>query len=461
LGGAVYAIPLPSAAAHDGGAAWTADGAQVAFFRADTIFVAATGGGRTRRIAAGPGGYSLAWSPDGGTLAWVWGGGYFLTEGSVWGGSAIWVVSAGGGIPRKVAEDNHLNQSPVWLDASHLLFVSDRDGQRAVYEVEVGPDGARGEPRIVPGLVEPHTISYSIAARKLAYAKYHRQGNVFAYPLGRSTPVLMRDGRPVTSGDQRIEWPEVSPDRKWLAYAGDLRGRPDVYKMALTGGPAALLTSGLAGGDYPRWSPDGREIAFYTSYGIGPHQIMVVPASGGAAVAVTNLPGGAVFPAWSPNGLQIAFQVEPPGTSNIWVVSRDSIGGPWHQPVRLSDAACWVPEWAPDGTAIACRGGRGGLRFISLRDGHAANSDLLISNHLTPLGVPRYSRDGRTIYYFAADQSGRRGIWALPVAGGRARLVIAEGGQRYGVSATSESTSELYLAVQTDESDIWVAKLKY
>jgi Tol biopolymer transport system component len=368
-------------------------------------------------------------------------------------------VDTDGGEPQRVTTREALNVSPAWLDARHLLFVSDRDVQRAVYVVEVGAHGTRGEPQIVPGLADPHSISYSIGARRLAYAKFSPRGNIWAYPLGGSAPLSIRDGRPVTTGNQVISSNDLSPDGKWIAYGGNLRGHSDLYKMPLGGGQPVPLTSGPTGGGVPRWSPDGSEVAFQVS-----GQIMVMPAAGGPPVALTSDTGfGAAYPSWSPNGLRIAFHSARSGQTMIWLASRDSVGGPWHEAVEFSDSACAVPTWAPDGSTLACVGGPGALRFVSAQTGRSVASNLLTTNQLRPIvGTPRYSRDGRTIYYFATDQSDRRGVWALPVAGGRARLVVAfDDSALTAVGGLSVGPDRLYLSVSEYESDIWVAKLRW
>ncbi len=76
--------------------------------------------------------------------------------------------------------------------------------------------------------------------------------------------------------------------------------------------------------------------------------------------------------------------------------------------------------------------------------------------------MPKYSRDGRTIYIVATHQDGRRGVWAIPATGGPARLVVASDDPA--VTAQwhiSVGRDRLYLTVAEYESDIWVAKLSW
>ena len=81
--------------------------------------------------------------------------------------SSIWMVDAEGGEPVRLTGEEFHDTSPAWLDAEHLLFVSDREGPREVYVVEVTAAGPRGEPRKVAGGIDAHTISYSVTGRTL------------------------------------------------------------------------------------------------------------------------------------------------------------------------------------------------------------------------------------------------------------------------------------------------------
>jgi serine/threonine protein kinase/Tol biopolymer transport system component len=472
LGGAVRSLALPARArAYSRWPAWSPDGARVAFVKRDTIFVFSAADTTPRRVAIHSAGYatlhSLAWSPDGKLIAYVNGNPDWLVSGNV-AGSSIWLVNAEGGEPRRVTTEEHLNVSPTWLDARHLLFVSNRDGPRGVYVVEVGPQGRRGEPRAVPGVTDPHSISYSISARKLAYSKLTLRQNIWSYPLGRSMPISIRDGSPVTSGSQVIEEHDVSPDGRWLVFDSNRRGNMDLYKMPLGGGEPVPLTD-FAGDEFaPRWSPDAREIAFYavTPGSRGSGQIMVMPAAGGPPSTLTNSPSFNNFPNWSPSGLTIAFLSSRTGATRIWLLSRDSVRGAWHEPVRLTDFVCGVPVWAPDGSGVLCDAGTD-LVFVSPKGRVLWRRNLIPTSGLAGYGRARYGRDGRTIYVWGNHRDGRRGVWAIPVAGGPPRLVVVWDDPSLTVPGLTDplppdaGPDRLYLTVSQYESDIWVAKLHY
>ena len=468
LGGAVRSVTLPQSAAA---AAWARDGARVAFAVADTLFTSSVSEPAPHRIAVIPGKYgfahSLAWSPDGRRISMVVGNSAWQWSGNV-APSSIWVVDVEREDPQLIITADCLNVSPAWLDESHLLFISNRDGPRAVYVVEVGSTGARGEPRIVPGVADPHSISYSTAAHRLAYAKLTLRQNVWSYPLGRSVPLSIRVGVPVTAGNQVIEAHELSPDGKWFAYDGNLRGNMDLYKLPLTGGEPVPLTESPVDEFDPRWSPGGGEIVFTRlAPGSGGQRIQagIVPENGGA-VAVVGSQTDAAFPAWSPSGRDIAF-TSLRGRGELWLVSRDSVGGAWHEPVQLTDFGCYPRAWAPDGSGILCGVPDASVLMLVSPTGSVLwRYDLTARNHLA-WGDPssadvRYSSDGSTIYFAARNDDGRDGVWALPAGGGEAHLVVSFDDPSVTERGfLSVGPDRLYVTVSQYESDIWVANLEY
>jgi len=469
LGGAARPVRLPQRALP-GLAAWSPDDARVAFVVRDTIFVSSVVDTAVRRVAVHTAGYwslhSLAWSPDGKRIAYVNGNREWLGSGNV-AGSSVWIVDADGGEPHRVTTDSSLNVSPTWLDARHLLFVSNRDGPRGVYAAEVGPQGRRGEPRAIPGVADPHSISYSISARKLAYARFSLRQNIWSYPVGHPGPISIRDGIPATSGSQVIEMHDVSPDGRWLAFDSNRRGNMDLYRMPLGGGEAVPLTNYLGDEFNPRWSPDGREIAFYSEVAPSRNGIVIVPAAGGTPSTIAEGPSSFVgFPVWSRSGREIAFQMYSSRLrTEVWVVSRDSVGGPWHESRPLTDLCGRPADWAPDGAGVLCKSRAGSELLLVSREGRVLwRHDLTAVsrlNLLSNLGI-RYSPDGTTLYFTAVHQDGRQGLWAIPKVGGAPRLVVAyDDPALVPFNAISVGPDRLYLTVSQYESDIWVMNLHW
>jgi dipeptidyl aminopeptidase/acylaminoacyl peptidase len=129
--------------------------------------------------------------------------------------------------------------------------------------------------------------------------------------------------RPIAETDLfRFVWvadPQVSRDGRHIAFVRvTVDAKHDGYETALwivdadaagTGAGGAAGPRPLTAGPRdtaPRWSPDGRRLAFLRHAG-KEDQLFVLPLDGGEARQLTDLPRGAKSPAWSPDGRTLAF----------------------------------------------------------------------------------------------------------------------------------------------------------
>jgi len=446
-GGGARAVSVPG---DPSSAAWSPDGSRFAVTSGDSILSYSIGGGRATLVARAYSGqlHSLAWSPDSRRLAFVIGNMPWRNGINI-GASQIFVVAAGGGRPVAVTA-NTFNVSPAWLDNRRLLYVSNRDGPRAIYAVTVGSGGPRGEPRSVLNAADVHSISYSAAGHKLAFARYSLHQNIWSYPTAVGTPTPLQNGERVTDGDQHVEEHDVSPDGRSIVFDNALGGQPSIYRRPLGGGSPVRLTTDSAGRLGPRWSPDGSEVAYYGDQGIE-----VVPAPGGAPLRVLGTPG-ATFPVWSPSGLQIVYY----GAGRPRLVARDRVGGPWRDAGLLSNMPALALDWSPDGTVLLRRGADG-VFILMTSTGRLVKRIDPAALRLTNGGYQaKFARDGRAIYVIAS-RDGRRGLYAIPVAGGAARLVVdASHSSANPWGALSLSRERAFLTVSEAESDIWVMNVR-
>jgi dipeptidyl aminopeptidase/acylaminoacyl peptidase len=140
--------------------------------------------------------------------------------------------------------------------------------------------------------------------------------------IGLSLPLasLGADKRTITESDLfKFVWiadPQISPDGSRIVFVRVwVNQKADRYDMALwvvsTGGGAARQLTAGPRDSSPRWSPDGRTLAFTRSAekeGRPLSQIYLISFDGGEAQPLTEMPMGASGPEWSPDGKTIAFQ---------------------------------------------------------------------------------------------------------------------------------------------------------
>jgi len=144
---------------------------------------------------------------------------------------------------------------------------------------------------------------------------------------------LYADGRPITIDDllavKSVSDPQISPDGKSVVYVvSELDRATDktdssLWLVPTVQGEPKRLTTAPGTNNQPRWSPDGRSIAFVSSRGSS-NQVWILPVEGGEARQLTKLPIDVSGPIWSPKGDKIAFVAEVyPGMTPDQTAAKD------------------------------------------------------------------------------------------------------------------------------------------
>jgi Tol biopolymer transport system component len=165
--------------------------------------------------------------------------------------------------------------------------------------------------------------------------------------------VLRHASSPInlTADSAADDWQaEFSPDGKLLVFRSE-RNAGGIYIMNPDGKNVKRLTNA---GFNPNWSPDGSEIVYSTAQVIADPTIRPVRGTLFAIRVATGerrtvfAMGDAVQPRWSPNGRRIAFWgfASQGGQRDIWTIN--SAGS---DPIKVTDDAAtdWNPVWSPDG----------------------------------------------------------------------------------------------------------------
>lgn len=138
------------------------------------------------------------------------------------------------------------------------------------------------------------------------------------------------------------EYPAWSPDGRQIAFVRrSATGARQLFIMSLDGSPArALMPPGEVFS--PSWSPEGSSIVFACHL----QRICFVNADGSGLVELGTYSQGDPTPAWSPDGKQIALATFSGGSSKISLMRPDGTGV-----VTLAEG--FRPAWSPDGTQLA------------------------------------------------------------------------------------------------------------
>jgi serine/threonine protein kinase/Tol biopolymer transport system component len=382
----IWLVPLPKGAprgfgnlvGHD--ATWSRDGETVAYAKGHELYLASADGSNSHKIAAVEGfPFAIRWSTNGKTLRfsqlknhlgslweissdgsnlhlllsgwsgqgneccgnWTTDGKYYIFEAQREGRGDIWAMREGTGFfGRRSAEPLRLTTGPITFSDS----LPSQDGTR----IFVDGHTARGEvqrydrksKQLVPYL-------RGISAEGLDFS---RDGQLVAY-------VTMPDGilwRSKANGSERVQltaapmraaMPRWSPDGKRIAFVGRmLGGLWKIYIIATDHGSPQQVTSGDSNDGDPSWSPDGSSVAYGglpdLDGAFRPTSIRVLDIQNNRA---STLPGsdGLFSPHWSFDGRYL--EAESVDQSKLLLYSFDT--RKWQD---LANINAQYPSWSRD-----------------------------------------------------------------------------------------------------------------
>jgi dipeptidyl aminopeptidase/acylaminoacyl peptidase len=260
--------------------------------------------------------------------------------------------------------------------------------------------------------------------------------------------------RPMTFEDvialKNVSDAQISPDGRWITYVVtrlDLKENisdSDVWMVSADGGKPIRMTTSPKSDTQPRWSPDGKQIAFISSRAEKP-QLFLISPFGGEPEKLTESKTGVQTFQWSPDGSRLAFVAERTPTeeeekkikdkddaqvvdrdfkySVVWVIDLSSKKA---TELVKTDYVVTDPQWSPDGKSIAYtvtptpRADDGNLTDIWVVDVDTHKQRKLIDNEGSDY-APRWSPDGRFIGFLSHE--GKTG----PIGHSKITLIAADG----------------------------------
>ena len=246
-------------------------------------------------------------------------------------------------------------------------------------------------------------------------------GLCVATPLAAQAPAPIRFARtPHVANDGRIAF----------TY------HDDIWVTDSTGANARRLTANMARDLAPRFSPDGRWIAF-TSDRLGNDDVFVIPSTGGEPRQLTWFSGDDQALYWTPDGSGIVINTNRgplPFGSPLFVLPLD--GGP---PEPMNPIMATAGMLRQDGQMLAfnrlpASGWRKGYRgnrsadvaILNVRTGAVAevtDTNLQAARTNVNDAFPMWGADG--MVYFASERSGTYDLWRIAPSGGAPQQVTS------------------------------------
>ena len=309
-----------------------------------------------------PWGGSLDVSPDGKLAALAW------NKSGAW---EIWLVSLDGqGKPKRITGGPESKSSPRFSpDGKRLAFLQDHEGDEN-YDVHLY-DLATGETRN-------------------------------AMP---DTPDALYD---------LISW---SPDGEAIALISNRPGIFAAHVLDLTTGELHRLSHHPYSDGDVAWSPDGAHIAVVANTKGQDANIFVIPARGGPErpLTVDGLPVDAASPRWSPDGRRLAFVSWMHSNADIGVWELDSDEVDWISTGKWDEEA---PSWSPDGRQLVHtinRDGEVSLVIVEVNSGRRKKAAIEPGYHTDAHFTP----DGRSLLAIFHNSRRPGDLWKLELTSGQ------------------------------------------
>jgi len=120
-----------------------------------------------------------------------------------------------------------------------------------------------------------------------------------------------------------VSQPELSPDGQWVAYAVRTRmlkedkNEQRLWMVSTHGGDPISMTAEGVSSSHPRWSPDGKYLAFLSSRNNGKTQVWLLNRLGGEATHLTDTPQGVDDFEWSPDSTRLVLILRDPKPEDL------------------------------------------------------------------------------------------------------------------------------------------------
>jgi Tol biopolymer transport system component/predicted Ser/Thr protein kinase len=368
----------------------------------------------------------------------------------------IWSVDAQGLNPVRVAGHDANDWNPVWApDGRWLYFLSNRSGSMALWRIAIdetsGATSGEPQPLTAPAW---YVADFGLSADGSVgvYSSLTSTGNVYQVGFDPKTATVKGEIKAITSGSNDFVYLDVTSDGRHVAVATSSRTREDLYVVTVADGSMRQLTNDFDRDRWPRWSPDGREIYFFSDR--RGYNIYRINADASGLRQVTSEPGmNLMYPTLTADGARMAATEQDVRKLAIYD-TRDFSKPLQVVPLDIEQrtGVLRLFDWSPDGrsmvihAAVAGAGGGGGGGGLYIHDVSSGTTRRFRNGN-----GGTWLRDGRRFLTFAFPRpivvdvdSGREAPLGLDFTIGQARLAADD--------------TQLFFLRGTNAADIWVTR---
>ncbi|HUA16912.1 MAG TPA: hypothetical protein VMG31_16580 [Verrucomicrobiae bacterium] len=342
-----WSFPVSAGSPHKIGdvagrdASWSADGQKLVFSKGSGLYLANADGAGARQILTADGSvFAPHFSMDGKRIR------YSVTNIAL-NGTTLWETGSDGSTPHALLGAWQYASSACcgnWtVDGRYYIFQVTQNSPTTVTSLWALPDteAASAPIQLTSGPMSFGNASIAPDGKRLWAIGVQPAGQAVKYNAATKDFVALLSGISATDLD-------FSADGRWVAYVAV----PDatLWRCRADGRDRLQLTSSPERTALPRWSPDGKQIAYVSMQPGKPLKISLMPRDGGKATDVLPENRGQIDANWSPDGSSLMFgSVHGDADLSIRVVNLKT-----HVVTAVPRSeGLFSPRWSPDGRYVA------------------------------------------------------------------------------------------------------------